>query len=93
MNEEEEIRRAGKAAEILEAKVFKEAVAAVEEALLQGIRRSAFKDTELREKLCQQYMLLDAVLGQLRTHIETGKLAAATLRQRVAAAASQAVKW
>jgi hypothetical protein len=83
---EEEVRRAGKAKEILDAEVFQDAVSAVEEALLLGIRRSAFKDSELREKLCQQYMLLHNVLDQLRTHIETGRLAEQTLAERLRSA-------
>jgi hypothetical protein len=80
---EEEVRRAGKAREILDAEVFKDAVREVEQALLLGIRRSAFKDADLREKLCQQYMLLHNVLDQLRTHIETGRLAEQTLKERL----------
>lgn len=86
MTPEEEVRRAGKAKEILDAEVFQDAVSAVEEALLLGIRRSAFKDSELREKLCQQYMLLHNVLDQLRTHIETGRLAEQTLAERLRSA-------
>jgi len=82
MNEAEEIRRAGKAREILESETFKEAVKALEEALLLGIRQSAFKDAELREKLCQQYCLLYGIVSQLRTHIETGELAEEELRRQ-----------
>ena len=87
MTLEEEARRAGKAREILENELFKEAVKAVEGALLTGIRMSAFKDAELREKLCQQYILLHSVVEQIKTHIETGKLAEASLAQKVLRAA------
>lgn len=83
MSPEEEIRRAGKAREILEAEVFKAAFASIEEALLSGMRRTAFSDEKLREKLCQQYTLLHQLRDQLRTHIETGKLAEAGLAQKI----------
>lgn len=82
MTLEEEIRRAGKAREILENEIFKDAVRSLEEALLLGIRQSAFKDSELREKLCQQYTLLHGVVGQLKTHMETGELAEEEVRRK-----------
>jgi len=79
---EEEIQRADQASVILKNPIFKEAVKEVEEALLTGIRMSAFKDSELREKLCQQYILLHSVIGQLKTYMETGRLAEETIKQR-----------
>jgi hypothetical protein len=82
MTPEEELQRAARAETILGDSLFKEAVEAVEEALLNGIKLSPIKDAELREKLCQQYIQLGAVLGQLRGYMETGKLAEATLKQR-----------
>lgn len=83
MTEEEELGRAAEADFILGNELFKDSVRDVEAALINGIKRSAFKDVELREKLCQQLMALEAVVGQLRTHMETGKLAAETIRRRV----------
>lgn len=82
MTPEEEIQRADQADVILRNEMFKEAVKAVEEALLTGIRMSAFKDSELREKLCQQYILLHSVIGQLKSYLETGRLAQETIKQR-----------
>lgn len=86
MTPEEEVRRADKAKQILDSDVFKEAFGEVEGALLLGIRRTAFKDAELREKLCQQYQLLHNLRDQLRTYIESGKLAEATLAERIRSA-------
>jgi hypothetical protein len=80
-----ESRRAGKAKEILDNELFKEAVRAIEEALLFGIRQSAFKDKELREKLCDRYSVLHEIVGQLRNHIETGELAIEEIRRRTVA--------
>lgn len=83
MTPEEEVRRAGKAAEILDSETFKEAFNEVERVLLDGIRRAPFKDSELREKLCQQYTALHTIRDQIRSYIESGKLAEATLSQRI----------
>lgn len=79
---EEELQRAGRAAQILEDSLFREAVKDIENALLMGIRQSAFKDAELREKLCQKYTLLHSLVGQFKTHMETGQLAEETIRRR-----------
>ena len=89
MTPEEELERAARAEQILGDSLFKEAVQEVESALINGIRRSPIKDAELREKLCQQLTQLDAVLSVLRGHMETGKLAEATLAQRL----KRAVNW
>lgn len=93
MTPEEEIGRAQEAQVILEHKLFKDAVKEIEQALLQGIRQTAFKDAELREKLCQQYTLLHSLVGQFRTYMETGKLAEATLQQRVKEGLRKVVNW
>lgn len=82
MTPEEEIVKAGKAKEVLENPLFKDAVRALEEALLLGIRQSAFKDEVLREKLCQRYCLLHDLVGQLQTHMESGLLAEEEIRRR-----------
>jgi type II secretory pathway component PulF len=94
MTPEEELQRAARAETILGDSLFKEAVEAVEEALLNGIKLSPIKDSELREKLCQQYIQLGAVVGQLRSYMETGKLAEATIHQRtIAERIRSVVNW
>lgn len=79
---EEELIRAGKADQILSEPVFQDAVNAMREALIMGITQSAFVDEKLREKLCHRLALLEALLSQLRSEIETGKLAEAMLRHK-----------
>lgn len=94
MTPEEELQRAIRAEQILGDDLFKEAVKAVEDALLNGIKLSPIKDSELREKLCQQLIQLHAVVGQLRGHMETGKLAEATIKQRtITERIKSAVNW
>jgi hypothetical protein len=84
VTEQEELERAAEAEHILGHQRFKEAVQAVEEALINGIRLSPIKDAELREKLCQQLIQLHAVVGQIRSYMETGKLAEETIKRRKA---------
>jgi hypothetical protein len=45
----------------------------------------------MREMLSVRYSVLHDLLGQLKTHMETGKLARETLRQRALQWARQAV--
>ena len=82
MDSEEELARAREAQAFLEHSPFTDAVKEVEQALLNGIKTSALKDTELREKLCQQYILLQSVVDRIRTYIETGKLAEEEIRRK-----------
>lgn len=93
MSPEEELHRASRAEQILGDDLFKEACKDIEQAILNGIASSSIKDSDLREKLCQQYILFQALIGQFRTHMETGKLAQETLRQRALAAAKKVVNW
>ena len=94
MSPEEEIQRAVRAERILKDELFKEAVREVKDAILNGIEMSAIKDSEMREKLCQQLILLNTVVGRLRTYMETGKLAEETIKQRTLAERFKAaVNW
>lgn len=82
MTPEQELGRAEEARFILENQLFKEAVTEVRQALIEGIERSAFTDEKLREKLSQQLVALSAIVNKLKTHVETGKLAAETIKRR-----------
>lgn len=94
MSPEEELARAARAESILGDSLFKDAVNEVEQALLNGIKLSPIKDAELREKLCQQYIQLSAVVDRLRSYMETGKLAEATIQQRtITERIKSAVNW
>lgn len=75
MTPEEEIHRAQKSREILNNPLWVEAFRDIEKALLEGITRSAFTDSLLREKLCQRLACLHDLRAQLEQHIDTGKLA------------------
>ena len=79
---EEEIRRAGRAKEILENQLFKEAVDEIEESIKQGRLNSAATAVDLREKLADQERALYAIISKLKTHMETGELAKEEIRRR-----------
>lgn len=79
MTPEQEIDRAGRAHEILDNEVFKDAVRQIEEALLEALKRTALVDEKLREKICAQIVALDSVMKALRSTIDTGKLAQKSL--------------
>lgn len=85
MTLEEEVRLGAKAAELLNNEAFKKAFNTVEEALLLGIKQSAFKDAELREKLCQRYALLYDLVTQISSVMETGQMAAEQIKQQTLA--------
>lgn len=85
MSPEDEVRRAGKAKEILENEIFKESVQEVHDALVSGIKQAAFKDTELVVRLSQELRALDGVLVRLRSVVETGVMAEEEIRRRTIA--------
>lgn len=82
MTPEDELRRAGKAKEILGNEIFKEAFSEIEAVLLHGIRRTAFVDDKLREKFCMRYDLLHSLRDQIQTYIDTGMLAEEEIRRK-----------
>ena len=82
MSPEEELARAHEARAFLEHSPFTQAVQEVEQALLDGIKRSPIKDSELREKLCQQYMVLQTIVDRIKSYVETGKLAEYEITQK-----------
>ena len=82
MTPEEEIRRAGRAREILDNEMFKEAVAAIEEAIRNARLNSSAKDVEFREKLYAQELALTSVIRNLQTFMESGQLAEEEIRRR-----------
>ena len=82
MTPEKELEKAQEAKAFLEHSPFTEAVREIESAILSGIKQSAFKDAELREKLCQEYKVLQSIVDRIRTYIETGKLAEEEIRRK-----------
>jgi len=78
----EEVRKAGKAHEVLNNEAFKEAVAQIDQALLLGMRNAAIADDKLRLRLLDKYEALHDLLDALQSIVNTGLLAEEELRQK-----------
>lgn len=76
-----ELRKAGKAREVLENELFKESVKKIEEALLTGMRAAGISDDKLRLRLLDKYECLYAIVDELQQVINTGQLAEAQIKQ------------
>lgn len=70
-----EVINGGKARQLLEDPLFKEAFSKLHENILENWRKCPVKDVELREKLWMMYGMSFSLLDHLRTYMETGKLA------------------
>ena len=75
MDLEKEKQRGIKAKQILEDEIFAEAVQKVSEELRQEWLNSPIRDTEGREKIYMMEKMLNVLLVQIRSVMETGKLA------------------
>jgi hypothetical protein len=76
-----ELRKAGKAGELLENEIFKDSVRKIEESLLAGMRAAPIADDKLRLRLLDKYECLYAVLDELNGVIATDKLAEEQIKQ------------
>lgn len=93
----DELRKAGRAKEVLENEAFTEAVNQVEQALLHGMRQAGMADDKLRLNLLARYELLHSLLDVLRSTVETGQFAQKELeemeKQNIYQRALKAVGW
>lgn len=77
----DEVFRATRAKQILEDELFKAAVDAVRAKLHDGFAKSRIDDDGLRKQARIGLSLLDTILNDLDYHIQTGKLAKASLEE------------
>jgi len=75
MNLEKEQQRGHQAKRILEDEIFVEAVQKVSAELRQEWLNSPIRDTEGREKIYMMEKMLNVLLVQIQSVMETGKLA------------------
>ena len=87
---ENEINRGQKAAQILSEPLVKEAFATLKQECYDQWQKSPARDAEGREKLWLMLKSAERVEQHLRSVMETGKLADATLRQKLARATGKA---
>lgn len=80
-----ELRRAGKAKEVLNNEIFKEACGMIDAALLAGMRNAGIADEKLRLRLLDKYEALHDLLDQLQSTVNTGMLAEKEIEQKTLA--------
>jgi|TARA_E500000318_G_scaffold107000_1_gene115677 hypothetical protein len=81
MEKEKEIQKGNRAKQILEDEIFAEAVKRVSDELDLEWINSPVRDTEGREKIYMMKKMLNVLLVQLRSVMETGKLASKQINQ------------
>ena len=70
-----EIHLGNKAKRILEDEIFTDAVKKIEERLNQEWLNSPLRDTEAREKIFLMRKMLETIINEITSVMETGKLA------------------
>ena len=75
MEKEKEIQRGHRAKAILDDEIFAEAIQKVSTELDQEWLNSPIRDTEGREKIYMMKKMLNVLLVQIQSVMETGKLA------------------
>lgn len=83
MNEKEEVIRGHAAQDLIDNPLFKDAVKTVRDGIVSAIANSAMGDEATHNKLAIALQLLNQVEKQLITHIQTGRLAALTLKDGI----------
>ena len=81
MEKEKEIQKGNRAKQILEDEIFAKAVKRVSDELDLEWINSPVRDTEGREKIYMMKKMLNVLLVQLRSVMETGKLASKQINQ------------
>ena len=81
MEKDKEIQKGNRAKQILEDEIFAEAVKRISDELDLEWINSPVKDTEGREKIYMMKKMLNVLLVQLRSVMETGKLASKQINQ------------
>ena len=81
MDKEKEIQRGQQAKRILEDPIFVEALQKVSQELDQEWINSPIRDTEGREKIYMMKKMLNVLHVQLKSVMETGKLATKQINQ------------
>lgn len=77
----DELHRAQRAKQIIEDELFVAAVEATKERIWDDFAKSKLQDDVTRRDARISLHVLDGILKNLRHHMETGKLASATLKE------------
>ena len=83
MNEKEEVIRGHEADDLLNNRLFKEAVQAVKDGIVQTLSTSPMGDAVLHNKLAMALQITNQIEKQLKDHVATGKMAALSLKDGI----------
>jgi len=83
---EDELRKGEDAALLLRHPLFVSAFETLEQEIVDQWKQSTSLNADAREKLHTMLFLLGKVRTHIQTHVETGQLAQATLKQKLARA-------
>ena len=81
---EDELRQGEAAAQLLRHPLFVSAFETLEQEIVDQWKQSTSLSADVREKLHMMLYLLGRVRMHVEKHVETGKLAEATLKQKLA---------
>lgn len=82
MNPQDEVRKADEAKQLLNHPLFKEAFESTERQILDQMKRVRPSDERMHTRLIDAYKLLHMLKSHIKTHIETGMLAALQLEEK-----------
>lgn len=80
MTHEEEATRGQDARQLLENPIYQSAMKAVEEAIINSMRRVPVTDDKAKGELIMSLQLLDQIQKRIKEYIQTGKMAEITLK-------------
>jgi hypothetical protein len=83
MTEHEEVIRGHAAQDLIDNPLFKGAVSAVREGIVQAISTSPMGDESTHNRLAIALQLINQIEKQLKTHIETGRMASLQIRDGI----------
>ena len=80
MTEKEEVIRGHQAEDLLNNPLFKDAITAVRDGIVQSIASSPMGDEKTHNRLAIALQIVNQVEKQLITHVQTGKMAALSIK-------------
>ena len=83
MNEKEEVIRGHAAQDLLDNPLFKDAVKAVRDGIVDAISTSAMGDDKAHTRLAIALQIINQIEKQLIAHVQTGRMASLALKEGI----------
>ncbi len=71
------------ARQVLDNEIYREAFGVLRAQLIDGFTQTKFKDSDERDEIWRKMQTVDYIEGHLKEVMETGKIAEATLAQKI----------